>query len=211
MFFRSLFFVSAVIVFVSCKNKKLSAKELISNGMDSAAIGNYKASVRLLTEAIDRDPWLKKGFFLRGKVRIQLGEYKLAMTDLVKAESLLSNGSGYIYQKKDILEQEDHFWEVDYYDLVYEKGVAYVYLDSLRQAYGCFRYLINAQYKEKSSCFLWKGEIMLAAGDSVKACAEFMNAKVTARDTADRALAEEYLKYCQGKVNPDTFIFYHNN
>ena len=202
----TLILIILVCAFTGCKQQKVSAKELVSNAIDSASIGNYKASERLLSAAIGRDPWLKKGFYLRGKVRIQLGDYKLALTNLEKAVNLMSNGSGYIFQKKNVFESGDDFWEVDYYDLIYQKGVAYVYLDSLAQAYGCFRYLINTEFKEKSSCYLWKGEIMLAAGDSVKACAEFINAKATARDSSDRILAENYLKHCQDKVNQDTFL-----
>lgn len=207
---RMLLFFLLFMMNYSCKPKVLSAKELINNGLDAAAAGNYKLADSLFSAAIKRDPWLKKGFYLRGKVRNQMGEYKLAMADLEKTESLLSNGTGYILQKKNILEPEDDYWEVDYHDVVYQKGVAYVYLDSLKQAYHCFRYLINTNFLEKSSCFLWKGEILLATGDSIKACTEFMNAKATARDTADKRLADEYLIHCQGKINADTFLFYRN-
>lgn len=207
---RMLLFFLLFIMNYSCKPKVLSAKELINNGLDAAAAGNYKLADSLFSAAIKRDPWLKKGFYLRGKVRNQMGEYKLALADLEKTANLLGKGSGVIILKKNILEPGDDFWEVDYYDVVYQKGVSYVYLDSLRQAYGCFRYLIDTEFSEKSSCFLWKGEILLAAGDSIKACTEFMNAKATARDTADKRLADKYLIHCQGKVNADTFLFYRN-
>ncbi len=208
---KRIFFIGwMLLVFLfSCKSKKEKVRDLLEQGADSSQAGHYAAAIDLYNKAIASDPWLKKGFYLRGVTNIQAGEYKGAMEDLERAEKLLSNGSGYIMQKNNILKPEDNFWEVDYHDLLYHKAVASVYLDSLVKAYRYFDYLIRNQYRETSRCFLWKGEILLGAGDSVNACTEFMNAKLAGIEPEDRNLAADYLmKVCKDKLNPDTLLFY---
>lgn len=204
----NLWLIFAVFLF-SCKSEKEKVRDMLMQGETLAGAGNNTAAILLYDKAVSRDPWLKKGFYLRGVAKLQSGNYRQALQDFERTEAIISNGSGIFLQKNNILNPEENYWEVNYQDVLFHKAAAYLNLDSLKEAWGYLDYLIRNQYRETSLCFLWRGEMMLNAGEKEKACTEFMKAKLSAIEMADRDRAAAYLtNNCKGKMNPDTLRFY---
>ena len=184
-------------IFFTCKPKKESVRALINKGLDSVAVGNHKAAIRLYTAALTIDPWLQKGYFNRGLSYLEIKDYVKALTDFNQIESMLSKNGVIVTQNRNVLSNEKDGWEVPYTDVIYWRAVTKADMDSLVPAYREFEYLITNNYSETSNCYLWQGILLGRSGNTTMACEKFEQARKTAKiEAAVKEAIEMLHKHC---------------
>jgi tetratricopeptide (TPR) repeat protein len=196
---KQLTWISLILplLICNCKSREISVRERISNGIDSFEAGNHTAAIRIFSDALKKDPWLQKGYYNRGIAYYAVRDYGKALADFNQLERMLNKNGVIMTQKKNIVSNGDEEWNVSYTDVIYWRAVTKADMDSIIPAYREFQYLINNNYIETSTCYLWQGILMGRNGNTKLACEKFQEARKTAKtESAVKESIEMLHKHC---------------
>ncbi|MCC8035730.1 MAG: tetratricopeptide repeat protein [Rikenellaceae bacterium] len=140
---------------------------LINRGVDKSILGDYRGATEDYTRVIAVDSAMVLAWFNRGLIKSRLNDFVGAVEDFNKAKELKSPGAGKFAV---IIERHDD--EVAYFEIILERGRAYMNMDSLVRAYSDFTTCIEHGYYPFESRYL-RGLILLQAGIKEEAYEDF--------------------------------------
>lgn len=182
----------------------------INRGAYKSMLGDYRGAIQDYCIIIEKDSSNILSYHNRGKNKKRLGEYNKAISDFGKALSLKGyDGSAgpviLIKIDNSLFETpSDKYlcYEPTISEILYERSIAYFYLDSLSQALNDLNYCIskgNLSQTDKetdfmlvSDCYYWRGFIFLKMGHKEKGCEDLHKAAELSVPEAE----SEIEKYC---------------
>ena len=185
-------------IFVIAYGCKESNEELIDRANDLREKNNRREAIALYTKVIGNNPRIELAYFNRGLTYFDLKEYSNALKDFNKIVTPLTNNGIVLRMNKNSPgASEEVRGQVSYYDALYQRAQVYYYMDSLRNSFLDFGFLIKDFYHE-SNCLNWQGIIWVRNGSKEKACKCFMKAKELALTETDKQDADSYISdYCK--------------
>lgn len=167
-------------------------KALLDRAVDKSIIKDYKGSIDDYSKIIELDPDNTLAFLNRGKNKKRLKDYRGAIADFDNAIS--TKGGEFIYVDKVENSYAETGFEFDVLmeEIIYERGIAYYNIDSLKKAYNDFNFAIQKNF-ELSGSYYWRGLIYLCCNLKDKACND-LNKSVELGDSDAKALLEKYCK-----------------
>lgn len=180
----------------------------INRGSDKSLLGNYTDAITDYSIAIKIDSTNILAYLNRGKNKKRLSDDIGAINDFNKGLALKGYKDGLLT----ITFVGNPFFNIDdgqtsieptISEILYERGIAYFYTDSLQQALSDFNYCISKgnipktnrefEFEEVNDCYYWRGLVYLKSGYKEKGC-EDLN---IADNMGVPEAKEEIEKYCK--------------
>jgi tetratricopeptide (TPR) repeat protein len=189
-----LFCLLLLFTIAACKP---TAEELIIRGNDLGNAGKHAEAIKMYTRAIAENDQLQLAYYNRGLVYTILKKYKEALDDYTKVINLQLSGSFTMVLNKDMPTLEART-QVQYNDALYQQAQMFYHLDSMDKSFLAFQKLVDRNFKYKTNCILWMGEVRIAMGMQDDGCKYFQQANLIATDKIDKDAAADLLsEYCQ--------------
>jgi hypothetical protein len=193
-----LIIISQVLLFVSCKQ---SNEYLLHEAGRLYEKKKYEEVIEICNDVIKEKNNLQLSYWYRGLANAALKQYKKAIYNFDCVMNLQKHGDVIFVWNKDFIGADEVArTQVPYDDAMYQRALVKYQMDSLNSSWTDFEFCIENDYKEKSNCFLWQGEIYFRMGENKKGCYSIQKAKQFAVNLYDSTGADRmYEKYCTPK------------
>lgn len=180
----------------------------INRGVDKSLLADYAGAITDYSMAIKIDSTNILAYLNRGKNKKRLSDNIGAIDDFNKGLALKGYqnvGLTIVYIDNPFFNINDgkNYIEPSIDEILYERGIAYFYLDSLLLAFSDFNYCIsnnktfqtsrNSNFEIVNDCYYWRGLVYLKLGYKEKGCEDL-------HDAASFGITEaidDIQKYCK--------------
>jgi len=156
----------------------------VDRGVDKSVTGDYAGAIEDYSHVIGRDPTHVLALVNRGRNLYRMDEYALAVVDFNEAIRLKGGDADGNLPPVHVEWVDNPFFrlapdprDVPYAEILFERGLAYCELDSLRRAAADFSYCIERRYLPHESHFI-RGEIYERYGMAHEAARDYRAAVV---------------------------------
>jgi tetratricopeptide (TPR) repeat protein len=172
-----------------------STEDLYSKAYKLEQKNRYKEAIEVYNRIIKKHSKFQDAFFQKGYCFLQDSNYTKALEcfEIVLTKKGIGKNSGLILEMNPdspfASEEDKH--QVKLNEVYYQMAIANYNIDSLKVAYGLFKYCSNKNYNT-GNCYIWQGLIWTRYDSINRACDFFQKAKWLNEHDADRFIKE----YC---------------
>ena len=167
---------------------------LINRGVDKSILEDYNGAIEDYTKIIKISPRNSLAYLNRGNNKARLGNYLEAIEDynkLIRIKGGYETKDGnFSYIDMGCLKDFDAFY-VPMGEVLYQRGLARYYIDSLRLALNDFDFCVQKNF-ELLSCYYMIGMIYIAYGNMEEAYLSLNTAKLLGSSEAQEMIDKYY-------------------
>ncbi|WP_419033899.1 tetratricopeptide repeat protein [Dysgonomonas gadei] len=164
----------------------------INRGASKSMLKDYMGAIADYTAVIKIDSTYALAYLNRGKSKKRIENYNDAILDFNTALKLKGYGDFITVTFVDNpffhVDEDREYLEPTINEILYERGIAYFYIDSLKQAFSDFSFCISEgnipqsnkrgefEFNAVNDCYYWRGFVYLKLGYKDKGCKDLHKA-----------------------------------